>query len=320
MAARLIAVVNMKGGVGKSSTIVGLAETFAAKGAGPILVIDADTQATASYCLAGDAALKQLHDHKPEPKTLDEFLRRRFVDGDKGVRLNDYVQAGVSYTTDQGSKNSKLLDISLIASSTTLRLSERELLRKLTMAKKSLSEIEGEITEVLKDEVARLSPKYAYVLVDCAPGISPLTTAAIAIADLVLVPTVPDAPSFLGLAAFLNSVHSEMTFDSSRRQPHVLITRQPLKQKKSKMWMFGSKSKVAMDHYYHHVELIKELAKTKEPAFVVLDTIIPESRFMPQAMSLGGNSKRTAFTYNQKYGELVGPFSKLVDEITKVLK
>lgn len=320
MATRVIAVANMKGGVGKSSTIVGLAEALAAKEAGSILVIDADTQATASYCLAGGTALEKLHNGEL-PKTLDSFMRRRFVDGDKTVRLGDFIQKQVSLTTFKGSKNSSAtLDISLIASSTTLRLSEREVLRSLTSARRSLVEIEVEITKVLREEIERLGERFAYILVDCAPGISPLTTAAIATADLVLVPTVPDAPSFLGLAAFLNSVHAEMTFDSARRRPHVLITRLPPKQSKKWIWIIDSQKKILADHYYQHVDLIKELAKTKNPAFVVLKTIMPESRDMPQAMSLGGDSSCTAFTYNQKYGALVKDLDNLADEIIKVLK
>jgi chromosome partitioning protein len=320
MSARVIAVVNMKGGVGKSSTIVGLAEALATKESNPVLVIDADTQATASFCLAGGATLKKLHDSSP-PKTLDEFMKRRFVAGDQTARLSDFIQKQVSHTTiKRPDLPSTTLDISLVASSTTLRLSEREVLRKLSSNMRSLVEIEGAITAVLKDEIRRLSNQFEHILIDCAPGISPLTTAAIAIADLVLVPTVPDAPSFLGLAAFLNSVHAEMTFDSARRPPHVLITRLPPKQSRTSTWMLGSKKKVLSDHYYQHFEKIKELAKSSNPAFVVLDTIIPESRDMPQALSLGGDSDITAFTYNQKYGTLAKSLDKLADEITKVLK
>ena len=187
MSARSIAVVNMKGGVGKSSTIVALAEALAANGLGPILVVDADTQATASYCLAGGETLKKLHDGIPgsdnnNPKTLDAFMIRRFVNNDKTARLGDYIKFQASKTT----KGNNYLDISLVASSTTLRLSEREVLRKMTLERRNLVEIESEITSVLGDEIKRLSDRFAYILFDCAPGISPLTTAAISISDLIL--------------------------------------------------------------------------------------------------------------------------------------
>ena len=68
---RVIAVVNMKGGVGKTSTVVSLADALGTATETAVLVVDVDTQASASYCLVGD----RIREIIGEGRTIDTFLR-----------------------------------------------------------------------------------------------------------------------------------------------------------------------------------------------------------------------------------------------------
>ena len=71
MAAKIITVVNMKGGVGKTTTVIALAETLAAMDKATVLVVDLDTQASASYSIVGDQILTDLIQ---DNRTVDAYF------------------------------------------------------------------------------------------------------------------------------------------------------------------------------------------------------------------------------------------------------
>ena len=67
----------MKGGVGKTTTVVSLAEALAADNPNAsILVVDLDPQASASMCLAGNDLLAEMI---AKDKTLEAFLDLRLI-------------------------------------------------------------------------------------------------------------------------------------------------------------------------------------------------------------------------------------------------
>lgn len=307
MLAHVLAVTNMKGGVGKSSTVVCLADTLAARGKGPVLVIDVDTQASSSYSLAGDECLTGLIE---SGLTIDKFLEGSLINGEPRP-LSHFVRRHVSNTTMAGKG---ALDIALIASSTNLRLSERDILHKLTQQNLSLTGIEERLTSTLANELGRLTKEFGYVVFDCAPGISPLTTAAISCANLVIVPTIPDFISVLGLDAFLHNVRRDMTHQSAHRPPQVLITRSQARAKHgwASLWSPSDGRKRKTNTHEEFEERIRALAKTYPEQLGVFKTMLDETPVIPAAMAMGAEHEHSP-TYQQKYPS---PLNKALEKLT----
>ena len=70
----IISTINLKGGVGKTTTAVALAEAFASEERRRVLVIDLDPQTNATVMLIGEDRWKEVNDE-------DQTLARLFKDG-----------------------------------------------------------------------------------------------------------------------------------------------------------------------------------------------------------------------------------------------
>jgi chromosome partitioning protein len=262
MTGKVIAIANMKGGVGKTASIVGLAEALAAEG-DEILVIDLDPQASASMCFAGDKLLARLIE---DARTIDAFVEDYML-RDRQIKFDDCIRPHVSEVTHL----SKQLPISLLASSPALRLIERELIYKLTRMQFDLNMIVNRLSDMMKDQLKGTKRSYDYILMDCAPGISALTEVSIRLADLVIVPTIPDSLSTFGLQAFCNSMWTGPLAKSSPlrkpKHPHVLITRRrPI----------NEHTKIAAT--------LRNESLSPKPSFTVFRTEIPERAAISEAL------------------------------------
>lgn len=174
-----ITVMNAKGGVGKSTLVLALAETLATYHQKTVFVVDADAQASVSHMLM---RRPQLEAAQSEGRTIVEYLIGTLLN-ETTPSWRDYVTADVSDVDDARS-------IALMPSDMQLTLFERDV---------SKGEHEAHLRRTVGAFVAEAAEEYDIVLIDSAPGLSVLTECFLREAKFYLSPTKPDFISTRGL-------------------------------------------------------------------------------------------------------------------------
>lgn len=166
--ARIIAIANQKGGVGKTTTAVNLAASLAAAEQHTLLV-DGDPQGNASsgIGLARDEIGETVYD-----VLLD------------AERIEGAIVHGVQF---------KHLDV--LPATPDLAGAEVEL----------VSEDERELA--MRRGLERIRDRYDYILIDCPPSLGLITLNMLAAADALLIPLQCEYYALEGLSQLLNTVH-----------------------------------------------------------------------------------------------------------------
>ncbi|MEZ5957336.1 MAG: AAA family ATPase [Hyphomonadaceae bacterium] len=257
MPAKIISVANMKGGVGKTTLSVAVAQSLATGGGARkparVLVIDLDAQANASFWLAGQAALTEQID---QGKAIDTFLEDTIVFG-KAPSLQQIIRPAKALSER----------LFVAPSSPNLRLVERELIVFLSRRHRNLMEVERVVSDLLERQLAELRKGYDVIIFDTAPGISALTEAALRLSHLVIVPTVPDYVSNLGLLSFCRSVAWSSNDIATARKRLPWVAANKVKQTK------------------HHQLMLAQMRAEAGSEFNMLKTEIPSSPQIDQIAS-----------------------------------
>ena len=189
-----IAVMNTKGGVGKSTVVLALAETLSVFEHKSVLVIDSDAQASISAMLI---STNDLYHIQTSGRTIVEYLVSTVLNN-QNEDWGNYVVPGVSDVDDAET-------VLLLPSDVQLTLFEREVSRESQHTR-----LRAEIGRLLN----RLRDSFDLILIDCPPGLSVLTESWLREADYHITPTKADYISTCGLEVFrrFKSLHPEMGF------------------------------------------------------------------------------------------------------------
>ncbi len=207
MTAKIVACANMKGGVGKSTVALSLAEgtAYLGKGRLRVIVIDIDLQQNASTTLVGD-----LDGAEPwhQGKSIQHYLEARH----RGERPS--AMSMVHRVTDH---------LDLLSGKLTLANFERGLLSKGVPA----AILRNDLSAWLKSLLEELSGYYDLVVLDTPPGLSLLAECAIQLSDLLVIPTVPNRLSAEGMHTYGIYITKIMKLPGIGEKSFVLVNMKP---------------------------------------------------------------------------------------------
>ena len=168
---KIISVINQKGGVGKTTTVINLAAGLSMKGK-KILVIDLDPQGNATTGLG-------LSNTTSSDTTIYSVLN-----GNK--KITEVIQ------------NTSFKNLNLITSNVDLSGLEVETAGDSRRAFK----LKDELTAILNDSRA----SYDYILIDCPPSLSLLTIMALVASDALVVPLQTEFFALEGLTQLMKTI------------------------------------------------------------------------------------------------------------------
>lgn len=246
--APVVSIANVKGGVGKSTIILMLAEALAYFEDFRVLVIDSDPQTSASVMLAPSSHLDHLSHAQ---KTFPDFLMK--ADEISGPDDYDsYVRHGVSDL--RGLRN-----ISLIPSDIRLALLEKELTRHRDSGEDYIQNALGGLLDYGRRN-------FDIVLVDCPAGLSLLNDTWMQLTDFHMTPVKPDYLSVLAMNILDQSIEIAQNRGQrvSERLGIVINMKPPELTEYDKKWIEALTSEKRYKAFPVHVPLSATIREATE--------------------------------------------------------
>lgn len=269
--ATIISTINLKGGVGKSTTTVALAEFLSGEFHKRVLVIDLDPQTNSTVMLIGEEKWLQLN---KKGHTLAQLFRDALNEDEakKKFDLAKSVQMQVSNVRYVPSVNLLPSSLDLI-----------DIQDKL--GSMSSGRFHSDVpTDILRRAVKPIIEDYDYILIDCPPNLGIITLNGLRISHGYIIPTIPDVLSTYGIPQIVSRVAAFADRISENIEPFgILISK------------YRAQSTV-------HVNTVTRLRADEEVP--VFDTMIKENdQIAGSAEFVETSTLRQKYGYRGQFGD-----------------
>ncbi|MBD0323077.1 MAG: AAA family ATPase [Aldersonia sp.] len=273
---RAIATINLKGGVGKTTTTAALGEIMAATFGQRVLLVDLDPQTNLTTMMLGERRWQDLNE-------AGLTLASLFLEAVEPMGMSFDVEKAIQANA---SPVGAVRSLDLLASSLDLMEIQEGLSYRQYAEPDSTRPV-----DVLRTAIEPVMDRYDYVLIDCPPNLGMLTRNGLRLADGYIIPTIPDILSTYGIPQLQSRIA-----DFSTRTGH------PLKELGLVITKYRSASNV-------HRSIIAQLQRDEHIANVV-PAWIPEGN---QISSAADNVDYR--TLRGKYGKHLDELTQMTEDV-----
>ena len=283
--AHVVSTINLKGGVGKTTVTVGLAEVLAADFRKRVLVIDLDPQTNASVALLGEDQWAELND---KGRTLHTLFADALAEdpADRRFDLASTLQHKASPTAEARAR------LDLLPSSLEL-INVQDRLASMPSGRF----YSNNPTDLLARATRGIIDEYDWVLVDCPPNLGIITLNGLRLSEGYIIPTIPDVMSTYGIPQILKRVEDFAGELGQQIEPYGIVV---------------SKYRAQSTEHRNHVERLRRRSDYPD----VFETIVPESNELSAAAAaVERGTLRQRWGYQNGYPALHALAAELIEVV-----